>query len=115
LSGTDIVGLAWVPVLAFVRLTTKVGLFPSPLRPQDAMRQVVDWCGASGSVIIGPTPRHGDVLSGLLARVGTRGNLVNDAHLAALALEHRGTIVSYDTDFARFEGIRCDTPDTLLG
>lgn len=115
MSGTDIVGLAWVPVLAFVRLTTKVGLFPSPLRPQDAMRQVVDWCGASGSVIIGPTPRHGDVLSGLLARVGTRGNLVNDAHLAALALEHRGTIVSYDTDFARFEGIRCDTPDTLLG
>lgn len=114
LSGNDVVGLAWVPLLAFVRLTTKVGLFPQPLSPDQAMRQVVDWCGAPGARVVGPTPRHADVLAGLLTGVGTGGNLVNDAHLAALALEHRASVVSYDTDFGRFDGVRWDTPDALL-
>jgi toxin-antitoxin system PIN domain toxin len=114
MSGADTVGLAWVPLLAFVRLTTKHGLFPTPLTPGDAMQQVADWCSAPGSVVVGPTPRHADVLSGLLARVGTGGNLVNDAHLAALAVEHRAGIVCYDNDFRRFDGVRWDTPDALL-
>ena len=114
LSGTDSVGLAWVPMLAFVRLTTKHGLFPSPLTPAQAMQQIADWCAAPSATLINPSPRHADVLAGLLAEVGAGGNLVNDAHLAALALEHRAGIVSYDTDFGRFPGVRWDTPDNLL-
>ncbi|MGK2882262.1 MAG: hypothetical protein ACSLE6_16160 [Mycobacterium sp.] len=50
--------------------------------------------------MIGPTSRHADVLAGLVAKKGAAGNLVNDAHLVALALEHRGDIVSYDSDSA---------------
>jgi toxin-antitoxin system PIN domain toxin len=114
LSGADTVGLSWVPMLAFIRLTTKVGLFPAPLRTGDAMRQDDDWCAAPGAIVIGPTARHPEILSSLLSSVGTGGNLVNDAHLAALALEHRAGIVSYDTDFGRFSGVRWDTPDALL-
>jgi uncharacterized protein len=114
LSGADTVGLAWVPLLAFIRLTTKQGLFPTPLAPADAMQQVADWCTAPGSVVVAPTPRHADVFSGLLSRVGTGGNLVNDAHLAALAVEHRAGIVSYDNDFSRFDGVSWDTPEALL-
>jgi uncharacterized protein len=115
LSGGDTVGLAWVPLLAFLRLTTRDGLFPSPLTAEAAMTQVLDWCDAPASVMVSPTPRHGDVLSGLLSRVGAGGNLVNDAHLAALALEHRARIVTYDSDFGRFEGVQSETPDFLLG
>lgn len=114
LSGSDTVGLAWVPLLAFVRLTTKVGLFPNPLTTADAIGQVAEWCGAPGAQLVGPTPRHAQVLGGLLQRVGTGGNLVNDAHLAALALEHRAAIVSYDADFSRFDGLKWDTPDALI-
>ncbi|MGV0871485.1 TA system VapC family ribonuclease toxin [Mycolicibacterium sp. XJ879] len=114
LSGSDTVGLGWTPLLAFVRLSTKIGLFPSPLSPADAMRQAVEWTTAPGATTIGPTARHGDVLHGLLAQLGTGGNLVNDAHLAALAIEHRASIVSYDSDFSRFDGIRWTTPDALL-
>ncbi len=114
LSGGDTVGLAWVALLAFLRLATKHCLFPSPLRPDEAMAQVTDWCSAPGAVVVNPTPRHGDVLSGLLAKVGAGGNLVNDAHLAALAVEHRASIVSYDSDFGRFEGPRWANPDSLL-
>jgi uncharacterized protein len=115
LSGGDTVGLAWVPLLAFVRLTTRHGLFPSPLTADAAMAQVLDWCNAPGSVVVTPTPRHGDVLTGLLAQVGAGGNLVNDAHLAALAIEHRSRIVSYDSEFGRFDGLRWETPESLLG
>lgn len=114
LSGGDTVAFAWVPLLAFIRLTTKIGLFPSPLSPADALRQVSEWLGAPGAVAIGPTPRHADILSGLLAPLGTGGNLVNDGHLAALAVEHRAVIVSYDSDFGRFDGVTWKTPDELV-
>lgn len=115
LSGADTVGLSWLPLMAFVRLSTKVGLFPATLTPAEAMDVVLAWLGAPGAVLIGPTARHGDVLAGLLTRVGTGGNLVSDGHLAALAVEHRATIVSYDSDFGRFEGVTWQTPDALLG
>ena len=115
LSGSDTVGLAWVPLLAFVRLTTKEGLFPSPLHPSEAIGQVADWLNAPGAVLLSPTPRHIDVLGGLLDRIGAGGNLVNDGHLAALAIEHRATVVSYDSDFGRFDGVTWQTPDDLLG
>jgi predicted nucleic acid-binding protein len=54
------------------------------------------------------------VLERLLAPTGVAGNLVNDAHLAALAVEHRAEIVSYDNDFSRFPGVRWITPGRLL-
>jgi toxin-antitoxin system PIN domain toxin len=73
LSGGDTVGLAWVPLLAFVRLTTKIGLFPSPLSTEDALGQVQEWCQAPGAAVIGPTPRHPELLSALVSQVGTGG------------------------------------------
>jgi predicted nucleic acid-binding protein len=45
-----------------------------------------------------------------LAEAGTAGNLVNDAHLAALAVEHDAEVVSFDSDFARFPGVRWRRP-----
>lgn len=111
LSGADTVGLAWVPLLAFVRLVTKHGLFPTPLTPAEAMAQVRDWCTAPGAQLVGPTPRHADILADLLAQVGAGGNLVNDAHLAALSIEHRATIVTYDRDFSRFDTVQWESPN----
>lgn len=99
LSGADRVGFAWVPLLAFVRLATKVGLFPRPLPREAAITQVADWLAAPSAVLVNPTVRHADILARMLTYVGTGANLVNDAHLAALAVEHRASIVSYDSDF----------------
>jgi toxin-antitoxin system PIN domain toxin len=114
LSGADRVGFAWVPLLAFIRLVTKDGLFPSPLRVEDALGQVTEWLAAPTAVAVNPTARHAAVLTRLLSQVGTGANLVNDAHLAALAVEHRASIVSYDSDFGRFAGVRWDSPATLM-
>lgn len=114
LSGGDRVGLSWVALLAFQRLSTKAGLMPHPLSVEDATRQVLEWQSAPGAVIVQPTGRHADVLAGLLVSVGTGGNLTSDAHLAALAVEHRGSVVSYDTDFSRFDGVAWARPADLL-
>lgn len=113
LSGSDRVGFAWVPLLAFIRLTTHPGLFPRPLSAEAALTQVSLWLSSASAVVAAPTPRHTDVLALLLREVGGGGNLVNDAHLAALALEHRASVVSYDRDFGRFTGLRWDRPDDL--
>jgi hypothetical protein len=65
---------------------------------------------SAAAVPIEPTRQHLPLLRGLLARAGTAGNLVNDAHLAALALEYGATVVTFDRDFARFEGVRVLRP-----
>ncbi len=110
LNGTEAVGFAWVVLLAFLRLATRADLFARPLRVEDSVEVVEAWLSQPPAVILHPTPRHLGVLHGLLAPVGTAANLVNDAHLAALALEHGGGIVSFDRDFTRFPGLPWETP-----
>jgi toxin-antitoxin system PIN domain toxin len=114
LGGADTVGLSWLVLLAFVRLSTKPGLFQNPLGIDEALEQVQAWIAAPGAVVVGPGPSHGDILRRTLIDVGAGGNLVNDAHLAAVALEHHADVVSYDNDFSRFAGVRWRTPDALL-
>lgn len=110
LSGQATVAFSWIVLLAFVRLTTKPGLFPSPLTVEQAMDRVDAWLGASPAVVVEPTVDHPRIVRDLLDSVGTGANLVNDAHLAALAIEHRATVVSYDHDFGRFEGVSWEAP-----
>lgn len=110
LSGADTVAFAWVALLAFVRLSTKAELFPSPLTVDGAMARVDDWLGAAPAVVVEPTVDHPRILRNLLDPLGSGGNLVNDAHLAALAIEHRCGIVSFDNDFARFAGVEWTLP-----
>lgn len=112
LSGRDSVGFAWIALLAFVRLSTKVGLFPSPLPVAAALERIRTWLGQPVSVVLEPTHRHLDVLAGLLEAVGSGGNLTNDAHLAALSIEHRATLITYDNDFGRFGGVRWSSPSS---
>jgi uncharacterized protein len=109
LSGVDTVGLAWVALLAFLRVSTST-IYDQPLAPAEAVDQVEQWLGAPTSVVVEPTARHSAVLGGLLREAGMAGNLTTDAHLAALAIEHGAEIVSYDRDFGRFSGIRHRTP-----
>ncbi len=110
LSGADAVAFAWVALLAFVRLSTKAGLFPSPLTVDAAMDRVDAWLSAPPAVVVEPTADHPRVLRDLLATRGIGANLVNDAHLAALAIEHRCTLVSYDHDFTQFPEVRWERP-----
>ena len=111
LAGAEPVGFAWIVLLAFLRLATHPGVFPRPLTVDEAAGVVELWLSQPPSVVVEPTGRHLALLRGLLAGTGSAANLVNDAHLAALALEHGAAIVSFDRDFARFEGVRWRLPE----
>jgi toxin-antitoxin system PIN domain toxin len=110
LAGTEAVGLAWIALLAFIRIGTNASILPTPMTPDQATGQVEAWLGAPAAVVAQPTPRHASLLRGLLRDTGTAGNLTTDAHLAALALEHGADIVSFDRDFARFPGVQHRLP-----
>lgn len=110
LSGSETVGLAWSVLLGFVRLTTSPRVVRSPLAPGSALDYVDRWLEQPITTIVEPTNRHASVLRDLLAMSGTAGNLVTDAQLAALAIEHGGELCSADRDFGRFRGLRWSNP-----
>ena len=105
LSGPRRVGLPWPTLVAFVRITTHPRALDRPLSPLEAWRFVDEWLALDNVWIPVPGERHAEVLRGLLARYEVRGNLVADAHLAALGIEHGLPICSADTDFARFREV----------
>ena len=110
LAGAEAVGLAWIALLAFIRIGTSPSLLAAPMAVDDAAGQVETWLGAPAAIIAEPTARHAALRAALLRETGTAGNLTTDAHLAALAVEHGAEIVSYDRDFARFPGVRHRLP-----
>jgi uncharacterized protein len=99
------VAMPWMSLLGFLRISTRSGILARPLAASDALALVNGWLRMPHTSVPEPTERHAAVLGRLLLGAGTAGNLVNDAHLAALALEHGATVVSFDRDFARFAGV----------
>ena len=110
LSGTEEVAFAWAVLLGFLRLSTSPVVFESPLRPEEALDYLDAWLDRPCAAVVAPTHRHAGLLRQLLAPLGAAGNLTADAHLAALAIEHGAELLSSDTDFARFEGLRWRDP-----
>ena len=102
--------LPWPSLLAFVRLVSNPRVFAHPLAVSAAWEQAESWLQVPVVWIPTPSQRHREVLGRLLAGVGFRPNLVPDAHLAALAIEHGLTLCSNDGDFARFQGLRWENP-----
>ena len=102
------VGLSWMAMLGFLRIATRSGILQKPL-PVDAALSMLDaWLSHSSARVLHPTTAHAAVLRRLLLEVGAGGNFVPDAHLAALAIEHNAEFATFDRDFLRFTGLRCE-------
>jgi toxin-antitoxin system PIN domain toxin len=110
IAGEESVGLAWVVLLGYLRLTTRSGLLPRPLSIAAATGAIDEWLQQPVTVLISPGDRHWSILKSLLDPIGAAGNLTTDAHLAALAIEHGATLCSSDRDFARFKGLKHENP-----
>jgi uncharacterized protein len=110
LSSDESVGLPWESLLAFARIVSNPKIFSSPEPISEAWLQVEEWLGAPNVWIPKPTDKHAAILREYMRNVVTRSNLVPDAQLAALAVEHRLTVCTTDGDFARFPGLSWETP-----
>ena len=110
LAGTEAVGLAWVTLLGFIRVTTNRKIVGRPLPVRDVLDRIGSWLQLPQVHIPQPSDAHFAKLRENLERLGTAGNLTTDAHLATLAVERGYILYSTDTDFGRFPGLRWVDP-----
>ena len=111
MNGVERVGLPWVSLMAFQRIITHPRVTANPLTPADAWSYITDWLDADQAWVPTPGSRHRDILGQLLIDGDLRGNLVTDAHLAALAIENGTGICSFDSNFTRFNDLRWIDPN----
>lgn len=110
LSGRETILLPWASLLAFIRISTHPAVYPNPLSSADALAVVESWLAAPIALVPEPDAAHARRMRDLLHPIGRGGNLVTDAHLAALALQTGATVMTFDNDFDRFDGIRWERP-----
>jgi len=110
LSGTDVVGFAWLTLWAFVRISTNPRVFDNPLSASEAADAVSSWLDQPVSTILQPGERHWDILRAVARDGQAVGPLFMDAVLAAIAMEHGATLCTTDRDFARFPGLKWTNP-----
>jgi len=110
ISGTDSIGLPWVVLSAFLRIGTSHRAFPRPLRLAEAADRISEWVQRPNVHLLNPTADHWPIFRKLLIETNAAGNLVTDAHVAALAIEHGCELYSADADFARFPNLKWRNP-----
>jgi uncharacterized protein len=110
LNGSRRVGLPWQTLAAFLRIATHPRAFERPLAPATAWQRVRDWLAAAVAWIPEPGPEYDRILGALITTYEVGGNVIPDATLAALAIEHGVPLYSTDTDFARFRELRWENP-----
>lgn len=110
LKGDEPVGFAWMVLLGFLRLSSNSAIFPNPLDSEIALDKIGTWLSLEQTRLVRETEDHWHILCALLNDTGTAGNLTTDAHLAALAISHGATLVSFDSEFSRFSGLRWENP-----
>ncbi len=110
INGTRRVGIPWQSLTAFVRISTHPRALREPLSPGEAWAFVEEWLDAPVTWTPEPGRAHREILGGLVMDLDLRANLVSDAVLAALCLEHGLTMVSADSDFARFPDLTWINP-----
>lgn len=108
-AGSERIALTTVVALAFLRITTHPTISRHPLASTQALEWLRRLCASPTVRWLHPGPDHLHYLA-LHVSGPIVGNLVNDGHLAALAREHGATVVSFDRDFLRFEGVRLEVP-----
>ena len=110
LSGAGPVGLCWPVLTAFLRIGTNARLHRRPLTLTEAVARVQSWLDQPCVRVLTPTDQHWTLFQQMLRVGNATANLVADARLAALAVEHNGILHSTDADFARFRGLKWCNP-----
>lgn len=110
LNGDDQVGLPWPSLMAFLRISTSAAVFRPPLPVEAAWEIVEEWLDLDIVWTPEPTSDHRATLARLVKSSRASGARLMDAHLAALAIEHGLTLVTTDSDFGAFKGLKWRNP-----
>ena len=110
LNSTVTVGLCSPAVFGFLRIVTNARILDSPMPVEAATRYVREWLDRPNVRFLAPGPKRLDIAFDLLRETGTAGNLTTDAQLAAMAIECDAEMLSIDSDFGRFPGLRWANP-----
>ncbi len=89
---------------------TSPNAYRNAVTPSDAFDFVNDWFDSPNVSPINPGTRHFELFRRNLEIAGVGGNLVTDAHIAALAMEYQAEVHTNDRDFERFPGLRWHNP-----
>jgi len=110
IHGNELVGISWIVANGFIRIMTHPKVMERPLRTDTACEVVEEWFSFAHIQPLAPGPNHLTIFKRCLRDCGVGGNLVTDAHIAALAMEFNGTVYSNDRDFGRFQGLKWKNP-----
>ena len=110
IAGRERVGIPWAVISGFVRIMTNPRSVTFPILPTVAFDTVNTWFEHPHIITINPGSQHMSLFRQNLERAGVGGNLVTDAHIAALAMEYQAEVHTNDRDFARFPGLRWRNP-----
>jgi hypothetical protein len=103
--------LPWPCVYEFLRVVTHPRVYHPPVPLPTALTDLRSVLASPSLVLLSETPRHAGIMEGLLRKAGATGNLVHDAHIAALCLEHGvRELITGDRDFARFPDLKILNP-----
>jgi toxin-antitoxin system PIN domain toxin len=110
LSAAEPVAVAPHSVASAIRVLSHRGIWRDPLSLAECLEYAEIIRAAPATVFLEPGPQHWDIFAVVCRTAKTHGNVVMDAWLAALAIEHGCTIVTTDRDFARFKDLKWRHP-----
>lgn len=114
-SGVEPVGLPLVVLFGFVRIATHPRVFQHPMTAIEAVGVVRSWLVQPGVQVLQAGGELVEPVFDLIEAIGSAGNLVTDAQIAALTIEHRAVLHTADADFLRFPRLRWFNPLTGVG
>jgi len=110
-SDPDLFCIAWSTLVAFLRIATHAGIFSHPLSPDDALRNVESLLSLPRVRLLAEGEGFLEIYREVTARFPVRGNLVPDAHLAALLRQHGvRRLYTVDRDFRKFDFLEVADP-----
>lgn len=110
LNGVQPVGMPSLVLSGFMRIMTNPRIVYEPLSPGEATDIVEKIMDADNVVALDPGPKHWPIFTDLCRKIEAVGNLVPDAYLAAIAIEHGCEWITADRGFARYPGLRWRHP-----
>jgi toxin-antitoxin system PIN domain toxin len=109
-QGPEPFGLSELGASGFVRIVTNPKIWQEPTTTEDALEFIARLRQRSNARLLTHGPASWGIFADLCVAARARGKLVADAYHAALALEHGCELVTADSDFGRFAGLRCRHP-----